>query len=93
MWRLRQAGELRARRAELGDLAPRLWWLRQLVLLAAGRPVRCASCGEVAFVGVPFVWRGRLTVLGASAAWVRVDWHSTNALRFRHLELDRCRSR
>ncbi len=44
-------------------------------------------------MGVPFVWRGRLKVFGASAVWVRVDWDSTNTLRFRHLELDRCGSR
>jgi GT2 family glycosyltransferase len=58
-----------------------------------GRPVRCELCGEVLFRGVPLIWRGRLKLLGAESAAVRVDWDKMNRMTFRHVEIDRCRSR
>jgi glycosyltransferase involved in cell wall biosynthesis len=56
-----------------------------------GRPVRCEVCGEVLFRGLPFVWRGRLKVLGAERRLVRADWDKMNRMTFRHVERDRCK--
>lgn len=63
---------------------------RATLTLAVGRPVRCEICGEVLFRGLPFVWKGRLKLLGAETARVRADWDKMNRLSFRHVELDRC---
>jgi hypothetical protein len=90
MWRLQRAADLRDKRRALGEAAPLLWWLKQVLLLVFGRPVRCATCGWVAFVCVPVVRRGRLVVYGICTEFI-VEWDSTNALRFRHVDLDRCR--
>jgi hypothetical protein len=60
---------------------------------AVGRPVRCEVCGEVLFRGLPFIWRGRLKLLGAETAQVRADWDKMNRMTFRHVETDRCSSR
>lgn len=58
-----------------------------------GRPVRCEACGEVLFRGIPFVWRGRLKILGAESEAVRVDWDKMNRMVFRHLDAYRCNPR
>jgi GT2 family glycosyltransferase len=57
----------------------------------AGRPVRCEICGQILFRGLPFIWRGRLKLLGAETALVRADWDKMNRMTFRHVESDRCR--
>jgi hypothetical protein len=41
---------------------------------------------------MPFIWRGRLKLLGAESAWVRVDWDKMNRMTFRHAAIDRCSS-
>jgi glycosyltransferase involved in cell wall biosynthesis len=64
---------------------------RTKITRTLGRPVRCESCGQVLFKGLPFIWRGRLKLLGAESAWVRVDWDKMNRMTFRHAEIDRCR--
>ncbi len=61
------------------------------ILTAAGRPVRCELCSRELFRGLPVVWRGRLKLLGAERAFVRVDWDKTNRLVFQHVEAERCR--
>ncbi len=78
-------------------------WIRRLQLSlrqvrtnitqTIGRPVRCELCGQVLFRGIPFIWRGRLKLLGAESASVRVDWDKMNRMTFRHVEIDRCRPR
>lgn len=92
MWRLQRVADLRDKRGALGETASRLWWLKQVPLFVFGRPVRCARCGQLAFVGIPVVRRGRLMLYGL---WTEcsVEWDSTNALRFKHVDLDRCRQR
>jgi glycosyltransferase involved in cell wall biosynthesis len=66
---------------------------RTRVMQVVGRPVECEVCGEVLFRGLPFVWRGRVKLLGAESALVRVDWDKMNRMTFRHVEMDRCRPR
>ena len=66
---------------------------RTRVIATIGRPVRCEVCGTVLFRGLPFMWRGRLKLLGAESAQVRADWDEMNRLTFRHVELDRCEPR
>lgn len=70
------------------------WRLRhhslELLLGIAGRPVRCTVCGRQLFRAIPVVHRGRLKMIGAGDANVRVAFHSKDCLEFRHLELDRC---
>jgi hypothetical protein len=56
-----------------------------------GRPVRCEVCGEVLFRGLPFIWRGRLKLLGVESAQVRTDWDKMNRMTFRHVERARCK--
>jgi hypothetical protein len=55
--------------------------------------VRCEECGEVLFRGLPFIWRGRLKLLGAERILVRADWDKMNRMTFRHVERDRCTPR
>lgn len=84
---------LRSRRSRLvGRLHLPLRQVRTNITETLGRPVRCESCGEVLFNGMPFIWRGRLKLLGAESAWVRVDWDKMNRMTFRHAEIDRCSS-
>jgi GT2 family glycosyltransferase len=64
--------------------------VRTKVVEKVGRPVRCEVCGRVLFRGLPFVWRGRLKILGAEGAPVRADWDKMNRMTFRHVERDRC---
>jgi GT2 family glycosyltransferase len=83
----------RGRRARLlHGLHLSLRQLRTNVTATLGRPVRCESCGQVLFRGMPFIWHGRLKLLGAESAWVRVDWDKMNRMTFRHADVDRCRS-
>jgi GT2 family glycosyltransferase len=63
---------------------------RARIIEKVGRPVRCEVCGRVLFRGLPFVWGGRLKVLGADRVLVRVDWDKMNRMTFRHVERDRC---
>jgi hypothetical protein len=65
--------------------------LRSKVAEKIGRPVRCEVCGRVLFRTLPYVWRGRLKVLGAERALVRADWDKMNRLSFRHVERDHCK--
>ena len=65
--------------------------VKDAVLRLAGRPVRCDTCGEVLFRGAPFVWRGRLRVVGAGRALVAVRWHAEDELTFNHVEARHCR--
>jgi GT2 family glycosyltransferase len=67
--------------------------LRGRIVARVGRPVRCEACGEVLFRGLPFIWRGRLKVLGAESALVRVDWDKMNRMTFLHVQSDRCSPR
>lgn len=66
---------------------------RTTLINTVGRPVRCEVCGDILFRGLPFIWRGRLKLLGAESALVRADWDKMNRLTFRHIEKDHCRSR
>ena len=66
--------------------------VRTRLIAAVGRPVHCEVCGEVLFRGLPFIWRGRLKLLGAESSLVRADWDKMNRMTFRHVEMDRCRS-
>ncbi len=67
--------------------------LRTRLLAALGRPIHCERCGVELFRGVALVWRGRVILLGAEAAHVRVDWDRMNRLSFRHVDQDHCRPR
>jgi len=60
-------------------------------MASVGRPVQCEVCGDVLFRGFPLIWRGRLKLLGAESALVRVDWDKMNRMTFRHVEMDRCK--
>ena len=64
--------------------------VRTKIVEKVGRPVRCEVCGRVLFRGLPFVWRGRLKILGAEGVQVRADWDKMNRMTFRHVERDRC---
>jgi hypothetical protein len=64
--------------------------IKQVILAVLGRRVRCELCGEVLFTAVPVVGRGRVKLLGAERALVRVDFDSMNRLAFRHVQADRC---
>ena len=64
--------------------------LRSRMTDAVGRPVRCEECGEILFRGIPFIWRGRLKILGAESEAVRVDWDKMNRMVFRHVDVYRC---
>jgi glycosyltransferase involved in cell wall biosynthesis len=64
--------------------------LRSRMTDAVGRPVRCEACGEILFRGIPFIWRGRLKILGAESEAVRVDWDKMNRMVFRHVDVYRC---
>jgi glycosyltransferase involved in cell wall biosynthesis len=80
------------RRTQLaGKLHGPLRQARTKMTEAVGRPLRCEVCDEVLFTGIPFIWRGRLKLLGAESAWVRVDWDKMNRMTFRHAELDQCK--
>jgi hypothetical protein len=59
-----------------------------------GRTVRCAECGEPLFVARPFVWRGRVVLLGlrVQEPLVRVRFQERDSLEFVHGELDLCRT-
>lgn len=48
-------------------------------------------CGKQLFRSYPFVWRGRLKLLGAEVAEVRADWDKNDRLTFRHVEAEKCR--
>jgi len=63
---------------------------RTKLIKRVGRPLRCEVCGQVLFRGLPFIWRGRLKLLGAEGARVRADWDKKNRMTFRHVERDRC---
>lgn len=64
--------------------------MRTTVVEKVGRPVHCEVCGQVLFRGLPFVWGGRLKVLGAERVLVRADWDKMNRMTFRHVERNRC---
>jgi len=66
--------------------------IKRTLLRALGRPVRCELCGETLFRAVPVVARGRVKLIGAECALVRVDFDSMNHLSFRHVQADRCSS-
>jgi hypothetical protein len=55
-----------------------------------GRSITCELCGQPLFRTSPFVRRGRIKLLGADEALVRVDFDSANVLVFRHVQADRC---
>ena len=80
-------GWLRAARPLYGPLRQ----VRTNVVERVGRPVRCEVCGRLLFRALPFVWRGRLKVLGAERALVRADWDKMNRLAFRHVDRDHCK--
>jgi GT2 family glycosyltransferase len=63
---------------------------RTRLLERFGRPVYCELCGQELFRGLPFIWRGRLELLGAESVRVRADWDKMNRMAFRHVERDRC---
>lgn len=64
--------------------------LRRPLLRVLGRTVTCELCGKPLFRTSPFVRRGRVKLLGADEALVRVDFDSANVLVFRHVQADRC---
>ena len=66
--------------------------VKHLLLRALGRPVHCELCGETVFLAIPIVHRGRVKLIGAESALVRVDFDSMNHLSFQHVEADRCPS-
>ncbi len=70
------------------------WRLRhhsqRLLLRVLGKPIYCTACGRELFRALPSVRGGRLRLMGAAESNVRVEFHSKETLRFRHLELDRC---
>jgi GT2 family glycosyltransferase len=66
---------------------------RTRLVRTVGRPVRCERCGAELFRGVALLWRGRVILLGAEGAHVRVDWDRMNRLSFRHVDQDHCRPR
>jgi hypothetical protein len=63
-----------------------------VLLRVFGRPLRCADCGRVLFVGIPVVLGGRLRVFGARESHVRVAFAAKDRLELRHAELDQCPS-
>lgn len=67
--------------------------LRTKLVRLFGRPVRCEECGEILFRGLPFIWRGKLKLLGAESELVRADWDKMNRLTLRHVERGRCTPR
>lgn len=64
--------------------------VKRALIASLGRPVRCELCGEVLFRGLPIVRGGRVKLIGAEYALIRVDFASMNHLSFRHVEADRC---
>jgi hypothetical protein len=64
--------------------------VERLVVRLLGRPVRCADCGRVLFVGRPVMWRGELWLIGAYDHLVRVSFSSSETLEFRHVRIDEC---
>ena len=62
---------------------------RRLVVALLGRPLRCATCGQVLAYSFPFVQRGRVRLIGGPDD-VRVDFGARHELRFRHMERWRC---
>jgi hypothetical protein len=81
-----RAFRTRVERSRVGRGAER--WLLRVV----GRPLRCAECGRVLFVGLPLVWRGRVRIVGARESHVRVSFTAKDTLELRHVELDQCPS-
>ena len=66
--------------------------IERVLLRMLGRPIVCAECGRRMFVAVPFVWRGKLWLFGAYEHVVRASFASSEALEFRHAQLDECPS-
>jgi len=66
--------------------------LERLVVRLFGRQIRCAECGRELFKGVPFLWRGKLWLFGAYEHVIRVSFVSSEAMEFRHAQLDECPS-
>ena len=64
--------------------------LQWLVVRVFGRPIVCAECGRTIFKGVPFVWRGKLWLFGAYERVIRASFVSSEAMEFRHAQLDEC---
>ena len=64
--------------------------LARLVLRVLGRPMRCTGCGQVLFHGIVLPVGGRVRVLGASRAHVRVRFESVDVLSFAHIEPNQC---
>ncbi len=64
--------------------------LKAILLALVGRPLRCEHCGEVLCRVVPIVRGGRLKLVGAEFALVRVDFDSMNHLVFSHVEAGHC---
>lgn len=64
--------------------------VKQALVRAFGRPLVCAACGRQLCMALPVVWRGRVRVLGADTALVRVSFVTKDTLEFRHVELGDC---
>lgn len=64
--------------------------VKRALIASLGRPIRCELCGEVLFRAVPVIRAGRVKLIGAEYALVRVEFASMNHLSFRHVEHDRC---
>jgi hypothetical protein len=66
--------------------------LERVLLRILGRPVKCVACGNTIFVGLPFIWRGQLVLIGAHEHVARVAFASSETMEFRHAYAGECPS-
>lgn len=59
-------------------------------LLRLAPVIRCERCGQPLFRAFPLAGGGRLRLVGAERAVVRVAWSGRRTLVFRHEALDAC---
>jgi hypothetical protein len=64
--------------------------LARFVLRVLGRPMRCSACGEELFRGIVLPSGGRVRVIGAGRAHVRVRFEAVDVLSFAHIEPNDC---
>jgi hypothetical protein len=66
--------------------------VERVLLRILGRPIKCVACGQTIFVGLAFVWRGQLVLIGAHQHVVRVSFATSETMEFRHAYAGECPS-
>ena len=64
--------------------------MRALAVRLLGRPLRCRRCGREIVRAVVLPWRGRIVLVGAERATLRVRWEREDVLGFEHVDLELC---